>query len=170
MGFFVVLKRETHRHVEGDDITDPRRLMQVFFLKKEKLKPWTVGLFRFWNALCLIIIWPVYFFLLLFFFVKLNITRILSFEYRTSIETESLAWVWLTDLGEVAAVSCLLTLLYTHGGWSVFFFNMHSDLIWLIWIHYRLTYLWKTAVFCCTLLIHWKRCMPSKRNRMSFQH
>lgn len=37
----------------------------------------------------------------------------MSFEYRTSIETEKLAWVWLTDLGEVAAVSFLLILLYT---------------------------------------------------------
>lgn len=32
----------------------------------------------------------------------------MSFEYRTSIETEK--WVWLTDLGEVAAVSFLLIL------------------------------------------------------------
>lgn len=129
MGCFVVLKRETHRHIEGDDITDPRRLMQgCCFLKKSSNRE-LLDLFRFWNALCLIIIWSVYFFLLLFFFfVKLNITRILSYEYRTSIETESLAWVWLTDLGEVAAVSCLLTLLYTRGV-KCFFFSI-CTLIW----------------------------------------
>lgn len=51
--------------------------------------------------------------IIILFFFKLNITFILLFEYRTSIETEKLAWIWLTDLGEVAAVSCLLTLLYT---------------------------------------------------------
>lgn len=39
MGCFVVLKRETHRHIEGDDITDPRRLMQGCCFFKEKLKP-----------------------------------------------------------------------------------------------------------------------------------
>lgn len=128
-GCFVVLKRETHRHIEGDDITDPRRLMQGCCFFKEKLKPWTVGPFSFLKCtlfnnhlIC------IFLSLALLFFVKLNITRILSYEYRTSIETESLAWVWLTDLGEVAAVSCLLTLLYTRGV-KCFFFSI-CTLIW----------------------------------------
>lgn len=48
MGCFVVLKRETHRHVEGDYITDPRRLMQgfFFFLKKSSNRE-LLDLFRF---------------------------------------------------------------------------------------------------------------------------